>query len=59
MNQVGNLTASSGLFQMEIWGVQGEESCMGNLLLPSPPHSQSTPIPCFWAVAQLEEGRRQ
>lgn len=32
MNQAGNLTASPGLFQMEVCEVQGEENGIGNLL---------------------------
>lgn len=58
MNQAANLTTSSGLFQAEVWGVRGEESCIGNL--PPPPHSQPSLLCCLWTVAQLvgEEGRR-
>lgn len=44
MNHAGNLTASSGLSQMEVYGVQGEESCTGNLLLPPPLLSEPTPL---------------
>lgn len=58
MNQAGNLTASSGLFQMEVCKVQGEENGIGNLLC----HlllTQSQPRCHLWATAQPleEEGR--
>lgn len=36
---------------MEVCGVQEEESCIGNLLLPSPLHSDPTPLHCLWATA--------
>lgn len=59
MNQAGNVTASSGLFQMEVCGAQGKENCIGNLLLPPPLHSEPTPL--CWAATQPKdgEGRRQ
>lgn len=60
MNQAVILTASSGLFQMEVWGVRGEANCIRNLPLLPPPHSQPSPL-CVWTVAQPvgEAGRRQ
>lgn len=58
MNQAGNLTASSGLFQMEVCEVQGEENGIGNLLC----HlllTHSQPLCHLRAAAQPleEEGR--
>lgn len=62
MIQAGNLTASSGLFQMEVWVVQGEECCIGNLLLLPPSHGQLTSLYGLRATAHPvgvgKEGRK-
>lgn len=52
MNQAANLTASSDLFQIEVCGMWGKESCTGNIPLPPAPYSQPSLLCCLWTVAQ-------
>ena len=52
MNHAANLTASSDLFQIEVCGMWGKESCTGNIPLPPGPHSQPGLLCCLWTVAQ-------